>query len=254
MTTKTALITGASAGIGFATAQRLSEAGYQLVLVARRKEKLQALAESLTVDCHVIACDVNNHEQLENELNGLPGSFSQIDLLINNAGLALGLATADKTDWDDWQTMIQTNCLSLAFVTRQILPGMIERNRGQVINIGSTAGNYAYKGGNVYGASKAFVDHFTMNLRADLLGKKVRVTNLVPGLIAETEFSHVRFHGDVEAVKAVYADCEALSADDIANSIVWIASLPEHVNINKLEVMPTCQAPAGLAVDKTMLD
>jgi len=254
MTIKTALITGASAGIGFATAHRLSEAGYQLILVARRQKKLEALAKSLKADCHIIACDVNNHEQLANELSRLPVAFSDVDLLINNAGLALGLATAEKTDWDDWQTMIQTNCMSLAFVTRQILPGMVERNRGQIINIGSTAGNYAYKGGNVYGASKAFVDHFTMNLRADLLGKKVRVTNLVPGLIAETEFSHVRFHGDTEAVEAVYADCDALAAEDIANSIAWIASLPDHVNINKLEVMPTCQAPAGLAVDKTMLD
>ncbi len=254
MTIKTALITGASAGIGFATAKRLSELGYQLILLARRKEKLLALADSLAVNCHVIACDVNNHEQLEAELNGLPSSFAKVDLLVNNAGLALGLATADKTDWNDWQTMIQTNCMSLAFVTRQILPGMVERNHGQIINMGSIAGNYAYKGGNVYGATKAFVDQFSMNLRSDLLGKKVRVTNLVPGLIAETEFSHVRFHGDSEAVQAVYADCEALSADDIANSIAWVASLPEHVNINKLEVMPTCQAPAGLAVDKTMLD
>ncbi len=254
MTTKTALITGASAGIGFATAQRLSELGFQLILLARRKEKLMALAESLDVDCHVIACDVNNHELLEAELNDLPISFTEIDLLVNNAGLALGLATADKTDWHDWQTMIQTNCMSLAFVTRQILPGMVERNHGQIINMGSIAGNYAYKGGNVYGATKAFVDQFSMNLRSDLLGKKVRVTNLVPGLIAETEFSHVRFHGDTEAAQAVYADCEALSADDIANSIAWVASLPEHVNINRLEVMPTCQAPAGLAVDKTMLD
>ena len=253
MTTKTALITGASAGIGFATAQRLSELGYQLILLARRKEKLLALADSLAVDCHVIACDVNNHEQLETELNHLPSSFKKIDLLVNNAGLALGLATADKTDWDDWQTMIHTNCMSLAFVTRQILPGMVERNRGQIINMGSIAGNYAYKGGNVYGATKAFVDQFSMNLRSDLLGKKVRVTNLVPGLIAETEFSNVRFHGDDQAANAVYADCEALKPQDIADTIAWVASQPSHVNINSLEIMPTCQAPAGLAVDKTML-
>lgn len=254
MINKTALITGASAGIGRATAHRLSEAGYQLILVARRLKKLESLAKSLATDCHIIECDVNNYEKIEAELGSLPDAFKEIDLLINNAGLALGLATADKTDWKDWQTMIQTNCMSLAFVTRQVLPGMVERNQGQIINIGSTAGNYAYKGGNVYGASKAFVDHFTMNLRADLLGKKVRVTNLVPGLISETEFSHVRFHGDTDAVVAVYADCDPLSAEDIANSIAWIASLPEHVNINKLEVMPTCQAPAGLAVDKTMME
>jgi NADP-dependent 3-hydroxy acid dehydrogenase YdfG len=252
MDLKTALITGASAGLGRATATRLSHAGYQLILVARRESKLLELAKSLPTDCHVIACDINNFELLASTLAARPDQFKDIDLLLNNAGLALGLSTADKSDWNDWYTMIQTNCMALAFLTRQILPAMVERNKGHIINLGSTAGNYAYKGGNVYGASKAFVDHFTMNLRADLLGTRVRVTNVVPGLISNTEFSNVRFRGDDNAADAVYANCDALTPDDIANSVEWIASLPEHVNVNKLEIMPTCQAPAGLAVDKTM--
>jgi len=247
MDVKTALITGASAGLGLAIAKSLSEAGYQLLLVARRESKLIELASSLPTQCHVIACDINNFDQLTAALDARPDSFKDIDLLVNNAGLALGLETADKTNWNDWQTMIQTNCMALSFLTRQILPGMVERNNGHIINVGSAAGSYAYKGGNVYGASKAFVDHFTMNLRADLIGKKIRVTNLAPGLVGETEFSYVRFNGDAEK-----ANCDALTPEDVANSVLWVASLPEHVNVNRLDIMPTCQAPAGLVVDKTM--
>ncbi len=252
MQTKTALITGASAGLGRAAAIALSSLGYQLILVARRQEKLTELQQTLANPCHLIACDVTDYDALAEALLARPESFKNIDVLINNAGLALGLETADKTDWQDWQTMIETNCLALAFLTRQVLPGMVEQNQGLIINLGSIAGNYAYKGGNVYGASKAFVDQFSINLRADLLGTKVRVTNLIPGLTRGTEFSKVRFHGDSDAVKSVYADCDALTPDDIANTIAWIVSQPEHMNINRLEVMPTCQAPAGLAVDKTM--
>jgi len=252
MDVKTALITGASAGLGLAIAKSLSEAGYQLLLVARRESKLIELASSLPTQCHVIACDINNFDQLTAALDARPDSFKDIDLLVNNAGLALGLETADKTNWNDWQTMIQTNCMALSFLTRQILPGMVERNNGHIINVGSAAGSYAYKGGNVYGASKAFVDHFTMNLRADLIGKKIRVTNLAPGLVGETEFSYVRFNGDAEKAEAFYENCDALTPEDVANSVLWVASLPEHVNVNRLDIMPTCQAPAGLVVDKTM--
>jgi len=252
MDVKTALITGASAGLGLAIAKSLSEAGYQLLLVARRESKLIELASSLPTQCHVIACDINNFDELTAALDARPDSFKDIDLLVNNAGLALGLETADKTNWNDWQTMIQTNCMALSFLTRQILPGMVERNNGHIINVGSAAGSYAYKGGNVYGASKAFVDHFTMNLRADLIGKKIRVTNLAPGLVGETEFSYVRFNGDAEKAEAFYENCDALTPEDVANSVLWVASLPEHVNVNRLDIMPTCQAPAGLFVDKTM--
>ncbi len=253
MHVKTALITGASAGLGLAIASHLSEAGYQLILVARREDKLIELANQLASECHVIAVDLTDYEEVASKLGKLPEQFKNIDLLVNNAGLALGLETADKTDWNDWQTMIETNCLALAFLTRQLLPAMVERNKGHIINLGSAAGSFAYKGANVYGASKAFVDHFTMNLRADLIGKKVRVTNLAPGLVGETEFSLVRFNGDTEKAGAFYENCEPLNPDDIAASVLWVASLPEHVNVNRLEIMPTCQAPAGLVVDKTML-
>lgn len=252
MELKTALITGASAGLGRACAISLSQAGYQLILIARRESKLASLAQSLSTPCHIISCDVTDYPKLAAKLNQRPDKFKNIDLLVNNAGLALGLETADKTEWSDWQTMIETNCMALAFLTRQVLPTMVERNRGHIINLGSSAGSFAYKGANVYGASKAFVDHFTMNLRADLIGKKVRVTNLAPGLVGETEFSLVRFNGDQEKANTFYENCDALSPEDIAASVVWVASLPEHVNVNRLEIMPTCQAPAGLVVDKTM--
>ena len=250
MARKTALVTGASVGLGRAAAIALSKQGYQLILLARREEKLVELAKNLATPSHLIVCDVTDYARLQTMLEALPEQFCQIDVLVNNAGLALGLETAEKTDWQDWQTMIETNCMALAFLTRQILPKMVERNSGLIINLGSIAGSYAYKGGNVYGASKAFVDQFSANLRADLLGTKVRVSNLAPGLIGETEFSKVRFHGDMDAVEAVYADCDALTPEDIANTILWLVSLPEHVNINHLELMPTCQASAGLAVHK----
>ena len=249
---KTALITGASAGLGLATATCLSKAGYRLILLARRESRLTKLADSLPTDCHVIACDINNFDELVSKLDQRPDDFKDIDLLVNNAGLALGLETADKADWNEWQTMIQTNCMALAFLTRTLLPAMVERNKGHIVNLGSSAGIYAYKGGNVYGATKAFVDQFTMNLRTDLIGKKIRVTNLAPGLVGDTEFSHIRFNGDAEKANEVYDGCDALTPEDIANSVLWVATLPEHMNINRMEIMPTCQAPGGLVVDRTM--
>ena len=250
MSTKTALITGASAGLGRATALGLADLGYQLVLLARREEKLHELKAQLNVPTHCVACDVTDKAAVLAALSSLPEAFQEIDVLVNNAGLALGLESSDKTDWDDWQTMIDTNVTALAFLTRQVLPGMVERNRGLIINLGSTAGHYAYRGSNMYGATKAFVDHFSISLRADLLGTKIRVTNLIPGLIGETEFSNIRFHGDEAAFEGLYDNCEALRPHDIAATISWIAQLPEHVNINRLEIMPTCQAPAGLALHK----
>lgn len=250
MSSKIAFITGASVGVGRATAIALAEQGYQLILLARRKAKLDELAEQLAVDCHTIACDVTNQAELAAELAAIPPRFSNVDVLVNNAGLALGLESAEQTDWDDWQTMIDTNVTALAFITRQILPSMVHRNHGLIINIGSTAGHYAYPGSNMYGATKAFVDHFSISLRADLVKTKVRVTNLIPGLIGETEFSDVRFHGDREAFKGLYDDCQALRPQDVADTIAWIVSQPEHVNINRLEMMPSCQAPAGLTVHK----
>jgi len=247
----TVLITGASMGIGKATAMTLAKKNYQLILLARREDKLlQLQAELKETNAHIIVCDINNHKQLSKELSNLPKEFNEIDVLINNAGLALGIKSADQAEWSDWQTMIETNCVSLAFLTRQILPGMVERNSGHVINIGSVAGSYAYKGGNVYGATKAFVEQFSINLRTDLLGSKVRVCNLAPGMLGETEFSLVRFHGDKSAAKEVYQGCQPLMPNDIAQSIRWILEQPEHVNINSMEIMPTCQAPGGLAIAK----
>ncbi len=247
----TVLITGASMGIGKATAKTLANKDYNLILLARREDKLIELQAELTgTNTHLIVCDINNHKQLKKELVELPNEFSNIDVLINNAGLALGLKSADQAEWSDWQTMIETNCVSLAFLSRQILPQMVQRNTGHIINIGSIAGSYAYKGGNVYGATKAFVEQFSINLRTDLLGTKVRVCNLAPGMLGKSEFSLVRFHGDEKAAKAVYEGVQALRPEDVAESIRWILEQPEHVNINSMEIMPTCQAPAGLAIAK----
>ena len=250
MKKQTAFITGASVGIGRATALELADQGYQLVLLARRSDKLKELVDQLSVATHTIVCDINDHSKLQAELADLPAQFSDIDVLINNAGLALGLSKADEALWQDWQTMIQTNCISLAFITRQLLPAMVSRNVGHIVNLGSIAGNYPYKGGNVYGATKAFVDQLSINLRADLLGTQVRVTNLAPGMIGNTEFSLVRYHGDEQAAQSVYEAYAPLTPEDIARTIRWVVSLPAHINVNSMEIMPTCQAPGGLALAK----
>lgn len=249
---QTALITGASVGIGKAIAIRLAEQGYQLVLLARREEKLKQLQHELghKVPVHLIACDINKHDQLDVALNQLPSNFTEINVLINNAGLALGLDKAHQASWQDWQTMIETNCLSLAYLTRLLLPAMQERDCGHIINIGSTAGTYSYLGANVYGATKAFVEQFSINLKTDLLGSQVRVSNIAPGMLGDTEFSLVRFHGDQIQAKSVYDDTEALKPEDVAEAVQWVLNQPAHVNINKVELMPTCQAPAGLTVSK----
>ncbi|MDO9547432.1 MAG: SDR family NAD(P)-dependent oxidoreductase, partial [Candidatus Marinimicrobia bacterium] len=194
-----------------------------------------------------ISLDVRNRGDVFEKFQALPLEFAAIDVIVNNAGLALGLLPAHEADLDDWETMIDTNIKGLVYCTRAILPKMVERNSGLIINIGSIAGNWPYPGGNVYGATKAFVQQFSRNLRADLLGKNIRVTNLEPG-IAETEFSIVRYHGDEEKAQKVYQHTKALSAEDIADIIWWLANSPEHVNINQLEVMPTLQAWGPLAV------
>ena len=248
MQRKIAFVTGASVGIGRASAIALAESGYDLILLARRAERLHGLVAQLNVNIHQIVCDINSHDQLRAELTDIPEAFRNIDVLVNNAGLALGLCDAHEASWDDWQTMIETNCLSLAFLTRQVLPSMVKRNRGHIVNLGSTAESYPYKGGNVYGATKAFVEQFSNNLRADLLGKSIRVSHISPGLTGGTEFSQVRFHGDQKKADAVYAEHKALSAEDIAETIRWVVTQPLHVNINKIELMPTCQASAGLAI------
>jgi 3-hydroxy acid dehydrogenase/malonic semialdehyde reductase len=247
----TALITGATAGFGEACARRFAGAGWKLVLTGRRVPRLEALREELgkATAVHVEAFDVRNRRETETRLATLPSEFRDVDLLVNNAGLALGLEPAQEADLDDWETMVDTNVRGLMVVTRMLLPGMVARGRGHVVNIGSTAASWPYPGGNVYGATKAFVAQFSRNLRADLLGTGVRVTDVQPGL-AETEFSVVRFKGDAEKAAAVYRAMKPLAAGDIAEIVFWVATLPPHVNVNALEVMPVQQAWGPLAVHR----
>lgn len=251
---KTVMVTGASSGFGLETARRFAQAGHRVVAAARRKERLESLKQDLDEQfgkdtVFVMPLDVTSEEQIDTMMKQLPEAFSEIDILVNNAGLALGLEPAHKANLDDWHRMVDTNIKGLYLMTRKILPGMVKRQHGHIINIGSIAGNYAYPGGNAYGATKAFVKQFTRNLRADLLGTKIRVTNIEPGL-AETEFSLVRFEGDKDKADGVYQGTEPLTAEDIAESVIWASEQPQHVNINTIELMPTSQAWAALAIDK----
>jgi len=248
---KTALITGASAGFGKAIAQRLYKDGYKTILAGRRADKLAALARDLGERAYALTLDVTDKEAVARLPESLPKDFSEIEVLINNAGLALGLSPADAADLNDWDQMIATNITGLAHVTRALLPAMRARNRGHIINLGSVAGVYPYPGGHVYGGTKAFVAQFTLNLKADLAGTNVRVSVIEPGLCGGTEFSEVRFHGDTTRAAAVYEGTTPLTAEDIAETISWILSLPQHVNINRVEMMPTCQAAGGLTVKRT---
>ena len=239
---KTVLITGASAGFGAACARRYAGEDNRLILAARRLERLQDLQEELhDTECHVLELDVRNRQKVESAIAGLPPQFNQVDILINNAGLALGLEPAHETDMENWERMVDTNIKGLMYCTRQILPGMVERQHGHIVNIGSVAGNTPYPGGNVYGATKAFVKQFSNNLRADLVGTPVRVTNIEPGL-AETEFSMVRFNWNMEKAAKIYEGTQPLTGGDIAEIVYWTTSLPAHINVNRLEVMPVCQA------------
>lgn len=246
-----ALITGATSGFGAACARRFAAEGWRLILCGRRQERLDALrAElALTAPVHAVPLDVRDETAVNATIAALPAEFAAIDLLVNNAGLALGLAPAQRCPMQDWQDMIDTNIKGLLYCTRAVLPGMVERNRGHVINIGSVAGNYPYPGGNVYGGTKAFVKQFSLNLRADLLGTSVRVTNVEPGM-AETEFSLVRFKGDDHQADRVYAGVQPLQAEDVAEVVYWAATRPAHVNINRVEVMPVGQAFSPFAVSR----
>ena len=248
---KTAVITGATSGFGKACALAFAKLGWRLVLTARRTELLHHMKVELSAltQVHVATLDVRDREAVLATFGALPQGFADVDLLVNNAGLALGLEPAHQASLEDWDTMVDTNIKGVMYCTRALLPGMVARNRGHVVNIGSVAGNWPYPGGNVYGASKAFVQQFSRNLRADLLGTAVRVTNIEPGM-AETEFSKVRFKGDAGRAHTVYAATEPLEAIDIAEIVVWAASLPERVNINSVEVMSINQAWAPLAVHR----
>ena len=246
----TVFITGASVGIGAAIARRFARDGARLVLSARRLPELQALAAELSAPTHVVALDVRDRGAVERAVASLPSDFADVSILVNNAGLALGVAPAHEASVDDWEVMVDTNCKGLMHVTRAILPGMVARDRGHVINLGSVAGTYPYPGGNVYGASKAFVANFSLGLRADLAGKRVRVTDVEPGMVAETEFSVVRLRGDEARAKSVYQGFPALTPEDVAETVWWCASLPAHVNVNRIELMSVMQSFAGFSVSR----
>lgn len=237
----TVFVTGATAGFGAATARRFAGAGARVVIAGRRAERLAELAAELGERTHPVTLDVRDQAAVEAAVAGLPADFAEISVLVNNAGLALGLEPAHKANLDDWETMVDTNIKGVMYCTRAVLPGMVERKRGHVINIGSVAGTYPYPGGNVYGATKAFVHQFSLNLRADLLGSRVRVTCVEPGM-ADTEFSLVRFKGDEAKAKTPYKGLEPMSGEDIAEVIHFVATMPAHVNINTLEMMPVAQA------------
>ncbi len=246
----TVLVTGATAGFGEATAARFARDGARLVVAGRRADRLEALARRLSgqAEVHPLPLDVRDRAAVERALSSLPAAFAQVDVLVNNAGLALGLEPAHRASIDEWEQMIDTNARGVVMVTRQILPGMVERGRGHVVNLGSVAGAYPYPGGNVYGATKAFVHQFSLNLRADLVGSGVRVTCIEPGM-AETEFSLVRLK-DTGKARAVYQGVTPLSAADVADAIHWVVTRPAHVNVNVLELMPEQQAFSPFAVKR----
>ena len=243
-------VTGASAGFGTAIARRFAADGAQVILSGRRGERLRRLATELGPRALPVELDVRDPSAVAQAVAQLPADFAAVDVLVNNAGLALGLEPAHRALLDDWERMVDTNIKGLMYMTRALLPGMVERQRGHVINIGSIAGEWPYPGGNVYGASKAFVRQFSLNLRADLLGSGVRVTDVEPGLCAGTEFSSVRFHGDDARAAKVYENTTPLSAEDVADTVHWIATRPAHVNVNTISVMPVDQAFAPLAVHR----
>jgi 3-hydroxy acid dehydrogenase / malonic semialdehyde reductase len=245
MVDQTILVTGASSGIGAAIVRRFARDGARVILAARRRDRMDSLLGEISGSHAVIPLDVRNRAEVERTLAGLA-----VDVLVNCAGLALGLEPAQEANLDDWEEMVDVNIKGLLHVTHAVLPGMVARDRGHVINLGSVAGSYPYPGGNVYGASKAFVKQFSLNLRADLLGKNIRVTDVEPGMV-ETEFSLVRYKGDAERASAVYRGIKVLSAADIADVVHYCASVPAHININRIELMPVMQAFSPFAVKRS---
>jgi 3-hydroxy acid dehydrogenase / malonic semialdehyde reductase len=243
------LVTGATAGFGAAMARVFVKNGHKVIAAGRRAERLEALATELGPNLLPVKLDVTDKGAIHAALASLPADWKEVDVLINNAGLALGIKGAHEADLEDWETMIATNCTGLVAITHALLPGMVERGRGTIINLGSVAGAYPYPGGNVYGATKAFVEQFTLNLRADLIGTGVRATNIAPGLCGGTEFSNVRLKDDAAAAK-VYEGTTPLTADDIARTAFWIATLPQHINVNSIELMPTCQGFSPFAIKR----
>ncbi|HEX4365280.1 MAG TPA: SDR family NAD(P)-dependent oxidoreductase [Rhodopila sp.] len=246
----TILVTGATAGFGAAMARRFVRDGHRVIAAARRVERLDALRNELGAAVLPLALDVTDAVAVSALPGSLPADWREVDVLVNNAGLARGLDPAHKASMADWDHMVAVNVSGMMHMTHALLPGMVARNRGHVINISSTAAIYPYPGGHVYGASKAFVTQFSLNLRADLVGMAVRVTDLEPGLVGGTAFSVNRFGGDTARAGAVYAGTVPLSANDIAEAAAWVIGLPAHMNINRMEIMPTCQAPGPLTIKR----
>jgi NADP-dependent 3-hydroxy acid dehydrogenase YdfG len=240
-TPRIVLVTGATSGYGQATARRFHALGDRVIITGRRQERLDAMVAELGERVLALRFDVRDRAEVDAAIEGLPQDWSEVDVLVNNAGLALGLEPSWNADLDDWETMIATNVRGLLYCTRKLLPGMVARGRGHVINISSVAASWPYPGSNVYGATKAFVTQFSLNLRADLYGHPVRVTSIEPGL-SQTEFSLVRFKQDAAKANKPYEGVQPLTADDIAESVVWAASQPKHVNVNRIELMATMQA------------
>ncbi len=241
-------VTGATAGFGETITRKFITQGHKVIATGRRQERLDQLKAELGAALYPLKLDVRDRNGIQAAIASLPAEWREVDVLVNNAGLALGMEPAHKASLDDWETMIDTNNKGLVYMTRALLPGMVERRRGHVVNLGSTAGRWPYAGGNVYGATKAFTRQFSLNLRTDLVGTKVRVTDIEPGLVGGTEFSAVRFKGDDAKVDSTYKNADPLTPDDIAEAIFWVTTLPAHVNINVLEMMPVSQSFAGLSV------
>ena len=241
------VITGASSGIGAACAKVFAQAGAKLILVARRQERLQELADELSKEfscqLHLLSLDVRDRASVESAFSSLPDAWSDVDILINNAGLSRGLNKLHEGSIEDWEEMIDTNIKGLLYCTRFLVPGMVNRGKGHVVNLGSIAGHQTYPGGNVYCASKAAVKSISEGLKQDLLGTPVRVTSVDPGLV-ETEFSQVRFHGDSDRAQKVYQGLTPLTPEDIADVIFFCVTRPAHVNISELLLVPTDQATA----------
>jgi 3-hydroxy acid dehydrogenase/malonic semialdehyde reductase len=246
---KTVLVTGATAGFGQAIARRFVRDGHRVIATGRRAERLDALRAELGKSLLPFPLDVTDARAVADLPGSLPSSW-EVDVLVNNAGLALGVSSAQASRLQDWETMVATNVTGLMRMTHALLPGMVERDRGHIVNVSSTAARYPYPGGNVYGASKAFVTQLSANLKADLVGTGVRITDLEPGLVGGSEFSRVRFGGDAERAASVYAGTTPLSPEDIAEAVAWVVGLPDHVNINRLEMMPTSQAPGPLTIKR----
>ncbi len=245
-----ALVTGASAGFGEAITRRLVRDGHRVIATARRRDRLDALAQAMGSAVLPFALDVTDAAAVGALPGSLPEAWRDVDILVNNAGLALGADPVWNVSQADLATVIATDAAGLVGITRALLPGMVARDTGHVISLGSTAGTYPYPGGHVYGASKAFVAQFMLNLKADLVGRNVRVTTVEPGLVGGTEFSTVRFGGDAARAASVYQGVAPLTAEDIAETIGWVVALPRHMNVNRIELMPTCQAPGPLVIKR----